>query len=272
VTDDAARTITFHLSAPDPFFLEKTAWIATAPVPPGTPVHPTSANPLPGTGPYMIASANNDEIRYVRNPYFREWSHAAQPDGQPRRDRHALRAHARAGGARSRGTPGRRLGNEGRADHGLGEKRRSHPRDHRRPLHRRRPAAARLPRPRPARAQQVPRRSPATGQDDPADPGRSRKRCHGRFLRRRLLHMVHDPVPLVLRPAARAHDPRSQHARSEKPPRRRHPLGPDRPRVRRPCSLGSHGEHPLGRLVSARVHNYQEDPKVGFVADQAWLR
>jgi peptide/nickel transport system substrate-binding protein len=31
----------------------------------------------------MIASATNREIRYVRNPYFREWSHAAQPDGNP---------------------------------------------------------------------------------------------------------------------------------------------------------------------------------------------
>jgi peptide/nickel transport system substrate-binding protein len=39
--------------------------------------------PIPGTGPYEIASASNHEIRYVRNPYFREWSHAAQPDGIP---------------------------------------------------------------------------------------------------------------------------------------------------------------------------------------------
>jgi YVTN family beta-propeller protein len=84
VTNDTAHTITFHLSAPDPDFLtRKVDWIVTAPVPPGTPLHPTSAHPLPGTGPYMIASANNREIRYVRNPYFREWSHAAQPDGNP---------------------------------------------------------------------------------------------------------------------------------------------------------------------------------------------
>jgi YVTN family beta-propeller protein len=83
VTDNAARTITFHLREPDPYFLDKVSWIATAPVPPGTPVHPTGASPIPGTGPYMIASANNREIRYVRNPHFREWSHAAQPDGNP---------------------------------------------------------------------------------------------------------------------------------------------------------------------------------------------
>jgi peptide/nickel transport system substrate-binding protein len=39
--------------------------------------------PIPGTGPYRIASATSHEIRYVRNPFFNEWSHAAQPDGNP---------------------------------------------------------------------------------------------------------------------------------------------------------------------------------------------
>jgi YVTN family beta-propeller protein len=83
VTNDAARTITFHLRAPDPYFLDKTSWLGTAPVPPGTQLRPTSEHPIPATGPYMIASANSREIRYVRNPHFREWSHAAQPDGNP---------------------------------------------------------------------------------------------------------------------------------------------------------------------------------------------
>ena len=41
-------------------------------------------HPLPATGPYMIASYHpNRELRFVRNPYFREWSKAAQPDGYP---------------------------------------------------------------------------------------------------------------------------------------------------------------------------------------------
>jgi YVTN family beta-propeller protein len=83
VTNDTARTISFHLRAPDPYFLDKLSWLGTAPVPPGTPLHPTSAHPIPATGPYMVASANNREIRYVRNPHFGEWSHAAQPDGNP---------------------------------------------------------------------------------------------------------------------------------------------------------------------------------------------
>ena len=40
-------------------------------------------HPIPGTGPYKIVRATEREIRYVRNPFFREWSHAAQPDGNP---------------------------------------------------------------------------------------------------------------------------------------------------------------------------------------------
>jgi DNA-binding SARP family transcriptional activator/ABC-type transport system substrate-binding protein len=82
-TDDGARTITFHLRTPDPGFLQNMTSMATAPVPPGTPFRDTSASPIPGTGPYVVASANEHEVRYVRNPRFREWSHAAQPDGNP---------------------------------------------------------------------------------------------------------------------------------------------------------------------------------------------
>lgn len=39
--------------------------------------------PIPGTGPYRIAYAIRKETRYVRNPFFHEWSHAAQPAGNP---------------------------------------------------------------------------------------------------------------------------------------------------------------------------------------------
>jgi peptide/nickel transport system substrate-binding protein len=84
VTGDAARTVTFHLRAPDPDFLNNLAehGLATA-VPAGTPFRDTRFEPIPGTGPYKIASASRREIRYVRNRFFREWSHAAQPDGNP---------------------------------------------------------------------------------------------------------------------------------------------------------------------------------------------
>jgi DNA-binding SARP family transcriptional activator/ABC-type transport system substrate-binding protein len=81
--DDAHRTITFHLTRVDPFFRANMTSIATAPVPPGTPLHNVGFTPIPGTGPYMVAAANKHEIRYVRNPRFHEWSHAAQPDGNP---------------------------------------------------------------------------------------------------------------------------------------------------------------------------------------------
>ena len=38
---------------------------------------------MPGTGPYKIVSVSDTQIRFVRNPFFREWSHAAQPAGNP---------------------------------------------------------------------------------------------------------------------------------------------------------------------------------------------
>ena len=54
------------------------------PAPPGTPSHVIDRAPfLPGTGPYKIASVSDTEVRFVRNPFFREWSHAAQPTGNP---------------------------------------------------------------------------------------------------------------------------------------------------------------------------------------------
>jgi YVTN family beta-propeller protein len=84
VVSDAARTVTFHLTHPDPNFLSNLTLGALAtPVPHSAPFRPMTFRPIPGTGPYQVASANRHEIEYVRNPRFREWSHAAQPDGSP---------------------------------------------------------------------------------------------------------------------------------------------------------------------------------------------
>jgi YVTN family beta-propeller protein len=84
VTDERARTVTFHLRAPDPDLLNALANAAIGtPVPVGTPNVDAGHTPIPGTGPYRIARASEHEIRYIRNPYFREWSHAARPDGNP---------------------------------------------------------------------------------------------------------------------------------------------------------------------------------------------
>jgi peptide/nickel transport system substrate-binding protein len=84
VTDDTPRTVTFQLAWPDPDFLyELTEFAYTAPVPPGTPNRDMRWQPLPGTGPYRIVEASHDRVRLERNPYFHEWSHAAQPGGNP---------------------------------------------------------------------------------------------------------------------------------------------------------------------------------------------
>jgi YVTN family beta-propeller protein len=84
VTDDAAGTVTFHLTAPDPEFLFKlTEYAYEAPIPPGTPDREPGSRTVPGSGPYRIAHASRTEIRFVRNSLFREWSHPAQPAGNP---------------------------------------------------------------------------------------------------------------------------------------------------------------------------------------------
>jgi len=82
ITDDAVGTVAFRLTAPDPDFLFKLTESAySAPVPPGTPDREAGSRTVPGTGPYKIVAVSDTEI--VRNPYFHEWSHAAQPAGYP---------------------------------------------------------------------------------------------------------------------------------------------------------------------------------------------
>jgi YVTN family beta-propeller protein len=84
IIDDRAGTIEFHLARGDADFLFKlTDYAFSAPIPPGVPNRDEIFKPVPGTGPYRIVSANQKEIRFERNPYFREWSHAAQPAGNP---------------------------------------------------------------------------------------------------------------------------------------------------------------------------------------------
>jgi len=86
VADDAAGTVTFHLTAPDPDFLYKLAFSWAYAVPTGTPGHLISAAQLPATGPYMTKSlSQGHEWVLVRNPRFRQWSRQAQPGGYPDR-------------------------------------------------------------------------------------------------------------------------------------------------------------------------------------------
>jgi YVTN family beta-propeller protein len=86
VTDDVEATVTFHLTQPDPDFLDGLALDLAVPTPPGTPVNRAVNGPpfVPGTGPYMMSQIRpNVSLTLVRNPYFRQWSYAAQPSGYP---------------------------------------------------------------------------------------------------------------------------------------------------------------------------------------------
>jgi YVTN family beta-propeller protein len=80
VADDRANTVTFHLTSPDPEFLNKLALNAASALPAATPVHVKGG--LPATGPYMVQSfVPSRGVTLVRNPHFHEWSPSAQPDG-----------------------------------------------------------------------------------------------------------------------------------------------------------------------------------------------
>jgi peptide/nickel transport system substrate-binding protein len=82
VADDKANTITFHLVAPNPEFLFQIAVPFGSIVPAGTPPKDMGTVPVPGTGAYMIASYDPQKALILkRNPYFKVWSAAAQPDG-----------------------------------------------------------------------------------------------------------------------------------------------------------------------------------------------
>jgi YVTN family beta-propeller protein len=86
VADNAAHTVTFHLAQPDPSFLYELASSFAYVLPAATPRRPARTHGLPATGPYMIATYRpNKVLTLVRNPYFHEWSRAAQPAGYPER-------------------------------------------------------------------------------------------------------------------------------------------------------------------------------------------
>jgi peptide/nickel transport system substrate-binding protein len=83
VADNAAGTVTFHLTKGDPEFFDKLAVPFAFILPSGTPNKEVQVPP-PGTGPYKFVEYNpNKEIKLVRNPNFKEWSKDAQPKGNP---------------------------------------------------------------------------------------------------------------------------------------------------------------------------------------------
>jgi peptide/nickel transport system substrate-binding protein len=83
VTDRSARTVTFHLTQPDPDFLAKLALTWADAVPASTPPHDVGQHRVPATGPYMFAEVTKTTIKLVRNPRFHVWSVDAKPDGYP---------------------------------------------------------------------------------------------------------------------------------------------------------------------------------------------
>ena len=79
----SGNDITFHLSKPDPEFLQQLAMPFTFALPANTPASHVNIPPA-GTGPYKwVQYAPTKQMRVVRNPYFKEWSKDAQPAGLP---------------------------------------------------------------------------------------------------------------------------------------------------------------------------------------------
>jgi peptide/nickel transport system substrate-binding protein len=79
----AGDTVTFHLTRRDPDFLHKLAMPFAFVLPAGTPAKHLDIPP-PGTGPYKwVEFSPVTRMRVDRNPYFREWSKDAQPQGFP---------------------------------------------------------------------------------------------------------------------------------------------------------------------------------------------
>ncbi len=79
-----ANTVTINLIAPDPEFKYKLAVPHASIVPASSPPNDAGTKPIPTTGAYYFASYNpNKQLVMKRNPYFKEWSKDAMPDGFP---------------------------------------------------------------------------------------------------------------------------------------------------------------------------------------------
>jgi len=96
-TDNRTGAVVFHLVKPDPDFLDQLALPIADAIPRSTPVDLRSGSTVPATGPYKILSyrpalasrtgivSRPGRLVLIRNPDFRQWSAAAQPEGFPGR-------------------------------------------------------------------------------------------------------------------------------------------------------------------------------------------
>ena len=84
IADDKAGTVTINLVAPDPEFKYRLAVPHASILPASTPPKDLGTKPIPGTGTYYFTSYQpNKQLLLKRNPYFKQWSAAAQPKGYP---------------------------------------------------------------------------------------------------------------------------------------------------------------------------------------------
>jgi peptide/nickel transport system substrate-binding protein len=84
IGDPGKNSVTIHLTEPDPEFPYKLAVPHASILPKSAPGKDAGTTPVPGTGAYKFASYDpNRTLKLVRNPYFKEWSRDAQPQGYP---------------------------------------------------------------------------------------------------------------------------------------------------------------------------------------------
>ncbi len=80
-TNDKTGEVVINLVKPRGTFTNELALMFVAPVPPGTPDEDLSANPPPGTGPYVIVNSRPGRgWEYKRNPYWAKANSKAMPE------------------------------------------------------------------------------------------------------------------------------------------------------------------------------------------------
>ena len=89
--------VTIELTRPDPEFLQKLALPHASILPESAPAQDAGTKPLPGTGPYRIASYDpNEALVLERNPEFHPWNADAQPGAFADRVRYEFGLEAEA--------------------------------------------------------------------------------------------------------------------------------------------------------------------------------
>lgn len=80
-TDDKTGEVVINLEKPRGTFTNELGLMFVAPLPQDTPIEDLSANPPPGTGPYMITKSQPGKSwEYERNPYWAKANGKAMPD------------------------------------------------------------------------------------------------------------------------------------------------------------------------------------------------